>query len=184
MRLLLDMGFNKKYLVDNLGGLKWEISDNGFIYSGCNIRTLQTDLLGISLNIRPYVLGWTPKVLKQINEPWLEISLLFHVEEIMNDDKNQIRHEIKLPLWNAMVHISKCFSETGIYLTDELTDGMPWEASLRCNDNVWSFHAAIIPAEISALYKDLHDNYIRKEANGNIYLIDKTFWGAAPWQKK
>ena len=180
--VLSKIGFNEMFLADSFYGLEWEICDNGFMYVGSNTKPLRIDLLGTSLNVRPYVMGWTPEVIKQISEPWLEISLLFETEEIITDYRTlQLKDDVKNPIWNTMVLISKHFNETGTYLTDEVTDGRPWEALLGCNNDIWSFDAAIIPPSIAPNYNKLPKNYINKKVNETIYLVNRDVWSKEPW---
>ena len=156
--------------------------ENGFMYTGCNAPTVSINLFGIFLKVRPIVLGWTPKIMKEIKEPWLEISLLFEVEDIVRDfQESSLKDEVKKPLWATMVVISNEFSETGVYLTDEITDGRPWEAYLGCHDDFWCFDAAIIPLAITDNNTCFPDNFFRKEVDKSLYFMNKVAWGKASW---
>ncbi len=179
--LLAQIGFDEKYLADSFDGLDWNIFDDGFVYSGCNAETVKINLNGIVLNIRPFAIGWTPQMMREIKEPWLQTELLFYTEEITIDyEPYRIKNDVKIPLLNIMTLFSEHFSETGVYLTNEGTDGKPWYALLGCSNEIWSFDAAIIPVRIAAKYEELPSNFTKKETAESIYLIDKNVWGEAP----
>ncbi len=177
--VLSELGFDKEFLSECFNGLEWEISDNGFMYVGSNIKTVEIELFGLSLHIKPNVLGWTPEVIKQLKEPWLEISLTFETNEIENSEF-KIKNDAKIPLWNTMQRLSWQFHETGTYLTDEVTDGVPWQALLGFNNDIWSFDAAIIPIHLAKYYGDLNKNYSTINDVNRIYLVNKNTWGEAP----
>lgn len=82
---------------------------------------------GYQLHIRPFVTGWTPAERKELDDTWLEVSLLFLTADVVNRI-GQLKEEHKSLLWIAMERFSKQFKEVGVFFTNEATDGRPWEA--------------------------------------------------------
>ncbi|WP_157668656.1 hypothetical protein [Lachnoclostridium phytofermentans] len=55
-------------LEDSFNGLDWEVSDDGIMYVGCKANSQSIKYNDIILNIRPYVMGWTPQVISKLFE--------------------------------------------------------------------------------------------------------------------
>lgn len=174
--LLLD----SKYFTTEL---EWEISDNGFMYVGGGAEAQLYDNNGYQLHIRPYVMGWTPEVFRELQEPWLEVSLLFWTEEIELDYKTgQLKDEFKYVVWVMMKKFSEEFKESGVYFTNEVTGGKPWEA-LMCGEKkeVWAFDAAILPGHLLNTYKDAPEDMFINMNEHIMYVARKSVWIAEPW---
>jgi hypothetical protein len=117
IEMLGELGFDQHFLEDSFSELEWEVSDDGFIYAGCNADSQSIKYNDISLSIRPYVMGWTPQVISALTEPWLEICLLYVTEELILDYANfNLKEEVKKPIWDTMTLMSQYFNETGVFL--------------------------------------------------------------------
>ncbi len=135
------------------------------------------------LHIRPYVMGWTPEVIKELEESWLEVSLLFWTEEIELDWKTgQLKDEFKTLLWAMLTRFSEEFKESGVYFTNEVTDGTPWEA-LVCytKEDLWTFDAAIIPDHLIDMYNDGPDEMFMHKNKRTMLVARKSVWREKPW---
>lgn len=139
---------------------------------------------GKLLHIRPYVMGWTPDTFKELNGSWLEVSLLFWTKEIEKDYRTGQLKEIYKPLiWNMMKKFSDEFTESGVYLTNEVTDGQPWEAQVTCNMmELWTFDAAILPHYLINNYREQNEGIFHfKHDKEKLYIVRKSVWNEEPW---
>lgn len=176
------LGFDKHVLEGSFSELEWEVSDNGFIYVGCNADSQSIKYNDSSLKIRPYVMGWTPQVISILSEPWLEICLLYETEELIIDYTTfNLKKEVKKPIWDTMTLMSQYFSETGVFFTDEVSDGRPWEALIGDNPDFFSFDAAIIPNKFKTIYKNTPSPFLYKRCGDSMLIINKDVWGEIPW---
>lgn len=171
---LLSIGFDSEYLESSFADLEWKIEDDGFVYCGCSCETKRINFNGIEVNIRPYIMGWTPNVLPKLTESWVEICLLFESEEIIENFENRrIREDIQGVLLNIMKIFSCKFFETGIYFTDEIMDGVPWESIFGENDNLWGFDAAIVRTDMNDIYCPTYNDFIKKIMDDKIYISNE-----------
>ncbi|UVI27427.1 hypothetical protein [Paenibacillus spongiae] len=178
--VLTSLGLDSKYFTVEL---EWELSDNGFMYVGGGAKAQLYVNNGNRLHIRPYVIGWTPEVIKELQESWLEVSLLFWTEEIELDWRTgQLKEEHKSVVWTMMEKFSKEFRESGVYFTNEVTDGKPWEA-LICGKKaeVWTFDAAILPEHLINSYLDSQPEMFTSIKANNMFVARRSVWMSEPW---
>lgn len=125
--------------------------------------------------------GWTPEERKELKDTWLEVSLLFLTVEIENRI-GQLKGEHKSLVWAMMEQFSKEFTESGVYFTNEVTDGKPWEALMsRVKESIWEFDAAILPELLSHKFMDCpHEMFININSN-TIFVARKSIWRTEPW---
>ncbi|WP_042203227.1 hypothetical protein [Paenibacillus camerounensis] len=180
---LNSLGLDAKYFTNEL---EWEYTDEENSHVGGGDYAQLLDNNGNPLHIRPYVMLWTPQVISELQESWLEVSLLFGSEEIVfNSSTGQLKDEHKSLLWAMMKHFSEQFKESGVYFTNEATDGRPWEA-LVCGaqDNMWAFDAAILPKHLFDVYRDSpKEMYLKKKGN-MLCFARKSIWTSEPWHNK
>jgi len=143
---LYEMGFNSKFIEEGLSDFKWKVEDNGFVYSLSNFESKVLKYNGVELQCRPLLLGWTPSIDENLKDSWLEVSILFETNEITDELRNgRLKIGVRDLILGQMKILSKYFSETGTYFTNETTDGNPWEALIGIGKLVWAFDIAIIP---------------------------------------
>lgn len=136
---------------------------------------------GYQLHIRPYVTGWTPEERKELKDTWLEVSLLFLTVEIENRI-GQLKGEHKSLVWAMMEQFSKEFTESGVYFTNEVTDGKPWEALMsRVKESIWEFDAAILPELLSHKFMDCPPEMFININSNTIFVARKSIWRTEPW---
>lgn len=82
-----------------------------------------------------------------------------------------------------MKGVSNRFTETGVFFTNEVTDGRPWESLIMNNENeLWSFDAAIIPIFLFEKYKDINEeNFFNDYVADKLYIARKIVWNVQPW---
>lgn len=173
--LLNEIGFSDNYILANFNNIEWIEEDNGFVYTECNFKEAVLSYEEFSLNLRPLILGWTPRVSDDTKEWWLEVALLFNTEEIINHYKNpNLKDKVNKIIIGHMMNFSKFFNETGAYFTNEDTDGLPWEALSGIEEYLWAFDIAVIPPKLENIYLNPPKEF-RRYVMGDkcIYIRDK-----------
>ncbi|MFE5318357.1 hypothetical protein ACFQ88_06585 [Paenibacillus sp. NPDC056579] len=125
--VLNSLGLDSKYFTSEQ---KWEHLHT--LWVGGDAEEQIFDSGGYQLHIRPYVTGWSPEERKELQDTWLELSLLFFTVEIENRIGG-LKDEHKSLVWVFMQKFSEEFTDSGVYFTNEVTDGKPWEA-LICGE--------------------------------------------------
>ncbi|MBY0010759.1 hypothetical protein [Paenibacillus typhae] len=166
-------------------GLEWELADNGFMYQGGNADAEEVPVEGLSLHVRPYVVGLTPEVFPELTESWLEINLLFWNEEITADYiTGELVGKVTPYLWDLIKQLASGYQQSGVYFTSEVTDGKPWEAIITGNNaELWSFDAAVIPVELIERYGRPDDRLFYYTYDDNkLLLARREVWREEPWK--
>ncbi|KUP23352.1 hypothetical protein [Paenibacillus sp. DMB5] len=156
---------------------------DGFMYQGGNTDAEEVPVEGLSLHVRPYVVGLTSEVFPELAESWLEINLLFWTEEITADYRTgELLGEVKPYLWDLITQLSGSYEQSGVYFTSEVMDGKPWEAIITGNNaELWSFDAAVIPQELFERYEQPDDRLFYYTYNNNrLFLARREVWGRSP----
>lgn len=79
--LIKEIGFDEDYRRGYFDNVTWDIEDGGFVYfDSANFNRL--DFSNLSLDLSPYLAGWSPEAVKGLKEPWLELALVFKTREI------------------------------------------------------------------------------------------------------
>lgn len=111
----------------------------------------------------PSILVWTPEVNPHLTEDWLEINLLFESSKLADIYAGQYHPGIEKGISSIAVEMSRTFTDTGVYLTDEVWDGEPFEGLVERDDlRKWDFDLAVIPRSLRLLYAEIpptHDSY-------------------------
>ncbi|NMA84477.1 MAG: hypothetical protein GX962_11535 [Epulopiscium sp.] len=155
-------------------GFQWKKEDNGFIYCGCNGETRRINFNGLKLNVRPYAMGWTPEVLPSLQESWLEICLLFESDQIvLNYQDRVIKQEAQNVILNLMSIFSCTFFETGIFFTDEIMDGIPWECLMGERVDLWAFDAEIVREDMEDIYSPMNCDFLKIKKDNKTYIFNK-----------
>ncbi|WP_282942960.1 hypothetical protein [Paenibacillus sp. RC67] len=94
----------------------------------------------------------------------------------------KLKDEHKSLLWDIMEIFSNEFRESGVYFTNEVTDGRPWESLIfEEKEGIWAFDAAILPEYLSPIYKDYPtEMYININEN-TMFVARKSVWMTEPW---
>lgn len=176
------IGLNNDYFRSEL---KWELADNGFMYTGGGASAEEINLNENLLHLRPYVVGITSEVIPELSESWLEINILFWTEEIESDYRTgELKVQFKSYIWSLMERFSDNYQQAGIYFTTEVTDGIPWKSVItKKPEALWSFDAAIVPEIWVDLYIKANDHiFYSKYFEDKLYLARKDVWIERPWR--
>ncbi|MCU6793381.1 hypothetical protein OB236_14840 [Paenibacillus sp. WQ 127069] len=174
--VLNSLGLDSKYFITDQ---EWELLHTLLVGGDAEEQLFNNG--GYQLHIRPYMTGWTPQEIKELQDTWIEVSLLFLTVEIENRI-GQIKDEHKPLVWAMMEKFSKEFTESGVFFTNEVSDGRPWEALISGEkEGIWEFDAAILPEFLSHTYKDCPtEMFISINAN-TIFVARKSIWRTEPW---
>ncbi|WP_238557890.1 hypothetical protein [Paenibacillus shenyangensis] len=128
-------------------------------------------------------MGWTPAVIPELTTNWMERAILLWTEEIeMDHVTGEIKETYRSLLWQMMCALAEEFTQTGVYFTNEVTDGLPWEAIVKKQyESLYVFDAAIIPKSLHTVYKDLdEEQFMHMQTDDHLYIADKAIWKEAP----
>lgn len=185
IQCLSEYGFERNYLQTYFGTIEWELSDNFFMYTGCNAK--RTSLLkdNTSVSVWPALIGLTPHVFTELQQNVVELVLFFETDHIIDDYKSaHLKKEWQPLIWDTMCLFYKHFGETTIYFTDEATDGQPWEALISKQDQnkYWLFDAAIVPNQLETYNMQFSqsDFYTETRIEHTIFAR-KVVWDQPPW---
>lgn len=127
--VLIKLNIDPAYFLDLLEG---EVTDKDFMYKGSSTATQEYEYQEHTIHVRPYIMGWTPEVIPELTTNWMEISILLWTEEIeMDNVTGEIKETYRSLLWQMMCVLAEEFTQTGVYFTNEVTDGLPWEAIVK-----------------------------------------------------
>jgi len=181
---LNDCGIQDAEVISSFNGLEWVIDEDGSKYVSGGEVTKELMIAGQLIHIRPFVMGWTSKVFKELQQSWLEVSLLLWTEEIVQCHSDYVlREEHRSVIWKLMNAFSHFSNQSGVYFTNEATDGRPWEAFVQNDlENIWMFDAAIINKDIMKYYEAIDESIFFSNLQDNELLIArKETWITEPW---
>jgi len=182
--VLAKLGIDPAYFLELLEG---EMMDENFMYQGCGTDTQEYEYQEHTIHVRPYIMGWTPAVIPELTTNWMEIAILLWTEEIeMDHVTGEIKETYRSLLWQMMCALAEEFTQTGVYFTNEVTDGLPWEAIVKKQyESLYVFDAAIIPKSLHTVYKDWdEEQFMHMQTDDHLYIADKAIWKEAPWDLK
>lgn len=180
INFLSKINLPKDDLMDNMLNLEWKINKDGFSdINFCDITYL-SNFEGCKFSVRPTVMIWTPVHINELKRPCVELSLLFHTEELVTNYKDfELRLESQRFITHCMYLMAEEFKGQGIYFTDETTDGKPCEGLIKDNATIWSFDAALIPASLLQFYtiriNSKPKNICYNNVKDNHWFINKEF---------
>ncbi|WP_156172259.1 hypothetical protein [Paenibacillus dauci] len=100
----------------------------------------------------------------------------------MDHVTGEIKETYRSLLGQMMCALAEEFTQTGVYFTNEVTYGLPWEAIVKKHyESLYVFDAAIIPKSLHTMYKDLDkEQFMHMQTDDHLYIADKASWKEAP----
>lgn len=96
---LNELGFSEYYIATYVNKVKWEISENGFMYTGCNIPSEKIKINEEYFYIRHLIIGFTHEGYNELKENWIEFAFLFEEDKIIKDYENgEMYSDVKQPI--------------------------------------------------------------------------------------
>ncbi|GAV11706.1 hypothetical protein [Paenibacillus sp. NAIST15-1] len=182
---LNDCGIKDAEMISAISGLEWALDEDGSMYVSGGEVTKEIIIAEQLIHIRPFVMGWTSKSFKALQQSWLEVSFLLWTEEIVQSQLDYVlREEHRSVIWKLMNSFSQHLpNQSGVYFTNEATDGRPWEAFVQNDlENIWMFDAAIINKDIMKYYEAIDESIFFSNLQDNELLIArKETWIKEPW---
>jgi len=181
--VLTALGFDKGYIHDNFSEAVWEVETDGYAYVCCNTEMTDICIRNTIMRMRPFLIGMKDQRQSQSEEYWIALEILFETEQVTKDyNTGLLRDEVKKSIWDIMVIFSDTFSETGVYFTDEVTDGRSWKATIADGKDIWSFDAAIIPKTARRFYINAPEDFKEVVFGEKLGIIRMSAWENLPWE--
>jgi hypothetical protein len=140
-----------------------------------------------ALHVRPSVLGW---------DDILEFHISFEAERLTQEvigytDEGyrtavawQYHRAIGVQLWHWMRKFSLTFPDFGVYPTLDGSGGVPGEALIAGNGDLWQFDLALVPHDLAERFVVVPENYHRSILGYGIALARTNMWPEYPWDNK
>ncbi|EPY06254.1 hypothetical protein PAALTS15_16101 [Paenibacillus alvei TS-15] len=90
---LNDCGIKDAEMISAISGLEWALDEDGSMYVSGGEVTKEIMITKQLIHIRPFVMGWTSKSFKELQQSWLEVSLLLWTEEIVQSQLDYVLRE-------------------------------------------------------------------------------------------
>ena len=130
----------------------------------------------------PYLNVFTTLTIPELDTPWLELELLFPVEDLtFSPHSSKYKPDTGSGLWQILRAFSGMLGTCGVYLTDEVGDGQTWQALQGGAANLWSFDLALIPHEMARHFTDVPRSYEKAVFPYGVGLARIDFWTRLPW---
>lgn len=180
-----------KMFLDHLGWLdlalqtwiencEWDVADEVIVYSGALGREISANIVGETLSIHVILLGWTPKIIPELTTNCLELDLLFLTEDIEDDlalPKIRYYPGAAGSIWHLMQAMWNLFPSYGVFFTDEVQDGKPWQGILAEDDTkLWQFDLAILGSRYQGLYHPPRPGYFATKMEDQLWLARRFAW--------
>lgn len=182
--VLQAIGCYDQRVEDWLARIEWDVSDNGFVYTGSHDPWVEFESAGMLLKAGPHVIGFTPEVYAEADRAWVEYGLLFETEHLQYGSSFsawEYKQGLDPAIWKLMQHFGCAFSELGVFFTDEAQDGEPFEGLVKGSDKRWQFDLAWVPVGNAALFTPVLKSFFHQEVDGALALAPKRAWKGPPW---
>ena len=168
-------------------GVRWEPSDGGFVYGGGMEHWLAFELAGGRFRAAPTVMGWNPETYPASARSWVQLDLIFESAEIEDasefPERLRFHPHLAAGLWSAVAAFARAFPEAGVFLTNEATDGEPWEGTIEKDARkIWSFDLAVVQASQAAIYARVPDTHWSRADADFLAFADRRSWTQPPWE--
>lgn len=164
-----------------LARIRWEPGDGGFVYGGSHDPWVEFEAAGVRLRAGPHVIGYASSG----GEVWVEYGLLFETEALQRGASLgawEYRQGIGRAMWSLMRRFGATFPELGVFLTDEVQDGRPWEGLVEGTDGRWQFDLAWIPPANAGQFAPVPGSFFHEEIDRALALAPKAAWTQPPWR--
>ncbi len=140
---LLPIVSEQRSLHEWLSSFRWSPGEDGFVYTQHLAISLPAFPTGITPSLQ--LLGWTPRAFAALRADWLQLDVLFpsaQLEEQHPWQDGKLQTEVVSPLLELLCVLTTTRPCMHVHLTDEVTDGLPWEAFISGRGQPWAFLAA------------------------------------------
>ncbi|MBO9128924.1 hypothetical protein [Bacillus sp. 165] len=137
-----------------IGDITWSTDDEGLFLINSPVCSPTFDLGEESGKIKAALsmFQWKKVNCRNVPECWIELS--FCLKSELTDEELCRMYSAEIEA--VMLQLSQTFQETGVYLTNVLQDGEPFEGLImNNNDKLWDFQSAFIPNALISQYQHI-----------------------------
>jgi hypothetical protein len=134
------------------------------------------------LEVRPLVHRWTADVIPHLCGSWLEVGLLLDSEriELPGLEEPRYRPELEAVLFQLVTAFLPVSIDAPTFLTNEATDGSPWEAFTGGDADPWTFDLAVAHAGLAWPQAELPPEFEWRHHDGGTVIIRSAAWSMSP----
>ena len=193
--LLGQVGYVSKEVETWLARIRWEPDGSGFSSSLETLELQNVHTNGRALFAKPIVNGWTKESIPSIQQPWVSFALAFETQtQRQNLDsissfaaQYEQQHHYQLgvgkAIWSVMCQCVSVFSQPLVYFTNEAQAGESWEAVVTGREGIWTFEAAHIPHQYSALFTPIPDTFAHVLVPEGMGFASTARWKRLLWEE-
>jgi hypothetical protein len=182
--LLSKIGYINPEVEQWLSVFAWNAFEGGY---GDTFTWQPVTIMGEEFRLAPHIYGAT---IDHVGSPWVAFELFFPTGDLEipldkspDPDEPLYKRGVGRPLWEIICLVSSLFSESGVYLTDELDDRYPWYALLKGKrDGLWSFDLALIPTHLTGVFSSVPNSHQSADFEYGVGLARKKRWVSLPWE--
>jgi hypothetical protein len=186
-QLLSQIGYDNPQLEEWLSNSTWNVIEglgHGDVFSWQPVT-----VMGQQFRLAPYISGATSDELGSVPGRWVALNIAFPTSDLevsrVPPGEPTYKPGVGRPLWQVMRIVSSLFSQSGVYLTDELDDSAPWYALLKGKrDTLWSFDLALIPMHLTEVFSSVPSSHQRASFGSGIGFARRKRWLSLPWEEK
>jgi hypothetical protein len=144
--------------------------------------TAHSPRFNLVLGDRPVSVWWLLSgwVSPDVSAAWLTWQLMVDYESV-HAGPDGYRPGVLTDIWAIMAEISAQLPDAVIFWTDEVQDGVAWNAIAHADRTAcWQFDLAIIPAACGVLYEPPHPAFAQHGA-GSAHWVAARYLGQPPW---
>lgn len=164
------------WLRDQAESANFSVDDDGLAR-----HTAHSPRFNLLLGDRPVPVWWLLSgwVSSDVSA-WLTWQLMVEYESV-NARPAGYRPGVLTDIWAIMAEISAQLPNAVMFWTDEVQDGVAWNAIAHADRTAcWQFDLAIIPAAYGALYEPPHPAFVQHGA-GSVQWVAARSLGPPPW---
>ena len=183
-RVLREIGCSSPALDTWIAALHWEGAE---LAEGVARPWIGFELAGAGLTAAPCVISGGPDIYPRFSGTWVQFDLLFESASIEDNSRfPEVRFEPGLApaLWTAVSAFADGFPDHGVFLTNEWSDGRPWEGMVEGDaEKLWSFDLGLVPEAMAPLFAAVPETHWSRREDGRLAFADRRSWSAPPWME-
>lgn len=186
--ILEDLGAPPDLTAEWLRSISWESDGSGFGYLGNPVPLNQIRLNGEVVTARPHILGYTEIALPGTTVPWVELSLLFEGEWLINhfvgsEERWHYVPGVGRAVWSVIQTYARRSPVSGVFFNVSPLVDEPWHALLGRGGDLWAFDVASIPRSLAETFQAAPQGYSQMVSENRISFARDAFWEVLPWDE-
>lgn len=184
LRVLKMLGCESDTTTQLIQGFQWDSTTHDFVYMRGDSEWGVLHHNGHTVQMRPHIMGWTPKGWAALSDNWIELGLIFRTDDLLEMPEYphvRYRSGVESLLWWAMLKCATLENNYGVFLTNEAQDEQPWEGLIERSGKRWNCDAAILSHNVSQLYGPVPETFHSVETSNGIGIARHNMWIQLPW---